>query len=271
MKKILKILIVEDGRTTADNIENILFGLGYNGIIAHNSIDAIELFHKRQPDLVIMDIDLKGSELNGIEIAKLFNDICPTPLIYLTESKDRNTWKEVQKTDPAYYLRKPFDELDIERAVDISIKNFSANKENLNGFAFEKENNKYHKTRTLEYMIFHKDNGSIEHVAVDDILYCEADKYKTRVYKKDKKDFIANRHLGFYKQTLSLFPQFLKTGIAHVVNLKNVTNYYPKNDCEVTFSTGRKVELSRNGGKALKNHFDKINGVSEPGEADDDE
>ena len=105
----LKILVVEDDLLLAEQITDELVDFGYVVTdTVSNSEGAIGAFRKRLPDLVLMDINLEGSQLDGIQLAHEFNKIVRVPIIFLTarsEEIDRVLGLEIGADD---YITKPF-------------------------------------------------------------------------------------------------------------------------------------------------------------------
>ena len=84
----IKILVVEDEAIVARNIEKRLSNAGYHisGVVT-TAKEAIEKAHSAKPDLVLMDIKLKG-EMDGIEAAKIIRKNLRLPIIFLTSYTD---------------------------------------------------------------------------------------------------------------------------------------------------------------------------------------
>ncbi|MEJ2437411.1 MAG: response regulator [Sulfurovaceae bacterium] len=104
----INILIVEDVSITALEIKKSLIKIGYSVTdIASSYEDALQSIRRKRPDIVLLDIDLKG-EKNGIELAKTIRKNDSIPFIYLTSDNNDDTMREASTTDPAAYLMKPF-------------------------------------------------------------------------------------------------------------------------------------------------------------------
>ena len=107
-KQPTKILIVEDDIITATAVERNLHKGGYQvtGITA-SAEEAIELAVATEPDLVLMDIRLKGS-MDGITAAQRIHALLNIPVIYLTAHSDPETLKRVLHSKAYGYITKPF-------------------------------------------------------------------------------------------------------------------------------------------------------------------
>ena len=115
-----KVLIVEDEKITAMDLKFKLEDLGYEVCgMAVNGADAIKLAYDTEPDLVLMDITLKG-EMNGIKAAKsILNE--NIALIFLTSHTDESTVKEANMVPSYGFLNKPFDMMKLERTIKLAI------------------------------------------------------------------------------------------------------------------------------------------------------
>jgi len=115
-----KILIVEDEPAIAQDMCDILEMNGYHVTGTAYSYDkAIEALAADTPDLVFLDIALKGNG-SGLDVARVLNDRYDIPFIFLTSFSDQETIKEVVSLNPYGYLVKPFKEKDIPPAVALA-------------------------------------------------------------------------------------------------------------------------------------------------------
>ncbi len=105
-----KILVVEDEGIVALDIQMRLERMGYTICgIAATGIHAIEKTQITTPNLILMDINLKG-EMTGIEAAEVIRNTHDIPIIYLTANTDNTTLDQAKQTAPYGYIMKPFDE-----------------------------------------------------------------------------------------------------------------------------------------------------------------
>jgi PAS domain S-box-containing protein len=116
-----KVLIVDDEVVVAEDIRRQLRLLGYTVVgVASSGVDAIRFGAEHQPDLILMDIKLKGS-MDGIEAARAIQAKCDIPVIYLTAFSDDDTLKRARHTLPLAYLIKPFVSTDLRAAVELAL------------------------------------------------------------------------------------------------------------------------------------------------------
>ncbi len=116
----MKILIVEDEVIIAKDIEHTLKRDGYD-VTGHatSGEKAIELIKETSPDLILMDIKLKG-EMDGIETTEIIKNQFDLPVIYLTSYKDEQTLLRAKVTEPYGYIIKPFDRKELKIFIDIA-------------------------------------------------------------------------------------------------------------------------------------------------------
>jgi PAS domain S-box-containing protein len=117
----VKILIVEDESIVAMDIKHRAEGLGYEvTAITPSGEEALENVISNRPDLVLMDIVLKG-EMDGIEAAQKIRDAYDIPVVYLTAYSDERTLKRAKITEPFGYIIKPFEDRELHSAVEVAL------------------------------------------------------------------------------------------------------------------------------------------------------
>ena len=120
MSNSVNILVVEDESIVSKDIQNSLKKIGYNVVGAcNNAQEAIDIATELHPDVVLMDIMLKGN-LTGIDAAdqiKLLN----IPVIFLTAYADEATLAKAKVTEPYGYILKPFKEKDLSISIEMAI------------------------------------------------------------------------------------------------------------------------------------------------------
>ncbi len=128
MKK-TRILVVEDESIVAKDIQNTLIKLGYEvPATASSAASAYEKLEQVLPDLVFLDIKLKGEE-DGIHIAGHIKERYNIPVIFLTSYVDQETLDRAKVTEPYGYIVKPFNESDLKTTVEMALFKFSRDRE----------------------------------------------------------------------------------------------------------------------------------------------
>ena len=115
------ILVVEDENIIAIDIRNRVLNLGYGvaGVVAKGE-DAIAKAEETLPDLVLMDIKLRG-EMDGVEAASRIRLDLDIPIIYLTAYANTSTLERAKFTEPFGYLLKPFEDTELQVALEIAL------------------------------------------------------------------------------------------------------------------------------------------------------
>ena len=117
-----RILIVEDEVVLSRGIQyRTLQSLGYDiAGAAYTGEEAITQAEQTCPDLVLMDIHLRGG-MDGIEAAKAIQSQYDIPIIYVTAYDDEETIQRAKMTQPFGFLLKPFDEADLRTAIEMAL------------------------------------------------------------------------------------------------------------------------------------------------------
>jgi PAS domain S-box-containing protein len=116
-----KILIVEDERVVARDIQYRLTRLGYQvaGVTCFGE-EAVKLAGETSPDLVLMDIRLEG-EMDGVVAAQEIRNRYLLPVVYLTAYADEDTLQRARVTEPFGYILKPFDERELHTVIEMAL------------------------------------------------------------------------------------------------------------------------------------------------------
>lgn len=114
-------MVVEDEGIIAQDIKNCLENLGYTvPDVVFTGHDAIDKAGKFRPDLVLMDIVLKG-DIDGIETASEIRNLYNIPIVYLTAYEDDKTLKRAKMTEPLGYILKPFEERYLRSSIEMAL------------------------------------------------------------------------------------------------------------------------------------------------------
>lgn len=125
----VRILIVEDESIVALDLRSTLEELGYQVVgTADTGEAAVELAMREHPDIVLMDIRLRGA-MDGTEAAEQIRRRYNVPVIYLTAYSDDATLRRAQASEPYGYLLKPFAERDLQVAIQMALYRHSAQRE----------------------------------------------------------------------------------------------------------------------------------------------
>lgn len=116
----LGVLIVEDERIVAMDLQQTLSRMGYEAFaIAASADEAFRRATERRPDIVLMDIRIKG-ERDGIETAAMLREHFGVPIVYLTAHADDATIARAKHTEPYGYLLKPVKSAELRSVLEVS-------------------------------------------------------------------------------------------------------------------------------------------------------
>jgi DNA-binding LytR/AlgR family response regulator len=167
----IRILIVEDELIVSKDLEQRLKRLGYDVVgTAATGLKAIELANEKLPDIILMDIMLKG-DMNGIEAADIIGKTLNIPYIYLTAYAENNTLEKAKLTEPYGYIVKPFKEIDIVTTLEMAVHKHQKNKEILDerNLLYQLVDN-----RDTNDFVFVKSKSKFIKIRTDDIIFIEA-------------------------------------------------------------------------------------------------
>ena len=171
MSNSINILVVEDESIVSKDIQNSLKKIGYNVIGAcNNAAEAVELAREHHPDIVLMDIMLKG-DLTGIDAAEQVKAL-NIPVIFLTAYADEATLAKAKVTEPYGYILKPFKEKDLNISIEMAIHRHQKINElkKERDFLYSIVENK----EGAKDVLFVKSNSRLVKINTKDIFFIEA-------------------------------------------------------------------------------------------------
>ena len=119
-----KILIVEDEILVAVSLKKTLEFYGYNvPAIAVSGEEAINFVKNYHPDIVLMDITLKG-RMDGIEAAEHISNQFDIPIIFITAHSSKDIIEKAKKVKHFGYITKPFNERHLSNVINMALNKF---------------------------------------------------------------------------------------------------------------------------------------------------
>ena len=116
-----KIMVVEDEWVVADQLCRDLKDLGYTVCsTASTGDEAIRKAEADRPDLILMDIVLKG-KMNGIEAADRIASQFNIPVLYLTAYTNSEYIERAKQTNPFGYLVKPYNQKELYATIEMAL------------------------------------------------------------------------------------------------------------------------------------------------------
>jgi CheY-like chemotaxis protein len=114
-------LVVEDENIIALDLRIRLNGLGYAVLaIATSGEEAIEKATELDPDLMLMDIRLRG-EVDGIEATQIIQARSDVPIVYLTALANEDTLRRAEATGSQGLIRKPCEDKELHTAIEAAL------------------------------------------------------------------------------------------------------------------------------------------------------
>jgi PAS domain S-box-containing protein len=116
-----KIMVVEDETIISKDIQNTLTNLNYDVCgSAISGENAIKKAEEMRPDLILMDIVLKG-KMDGIDAAKQISSRFNIPIVFLTAHADEETLRRAKVSEPYGYILKPFEDRELQTSIEMAI------------------------------------------------------------------------------------------------------------------------------------------------------
>lgn len=215
------ILIVEDENIVRKDIEQTVRTLGYTVVgSANTGNEAVELASELRPDLVLMDIMLKG-EMSGIEAAMLIRDRVGKPVIFLTAYADDDTVSRARIAEPYGYILKPFKAVDMHTTIEMALYKHAHDVDLI------KERDQLYQlaTKGTADPIFLKNSGKLIRLKLEEIYYIAALKDYMGIHVHDKRYIIH----GTLKNIESRLPahDFMRVHRSFIVRLDRIAAVDP--------------------------------------------
>ena len=217
MDTLIKILVVEDEMIIAAKISMQLTSLGYEvtGILPRGE-EAILHVQENKPDIILLDINLKGN-LDGIETAAQLQQHGHIPVIYITANSDEATFNRAKSTKPYAFIAKPFKQLDLQRAIELTISRMA---ENENGLPAEKKTGDEEQPFILSDRIFIRHKEKMIKIMLAEILYMEADRNYSRIFTSTR-EYILSITLKTIEEKMSM-QLFMRIHRSYLINITHV-------------------------------------------------
>jgi len=237
----VKILVVEDEMIIGAKISMLLTNLGYevSGLLSRGE-DVLPHVAVNNPDIILLDIHLKGS-LDGIETAKLLSINGNIPIIYLTANSDEATFNRAKTTKPAAFISKPFKQLDLQRAIELTISRMDKD-QILSDFV---------NLKPEEHPSFLNDRMFVRHkdrmvkILYEEVLYIEAERNYSRIITR-KSEYLLSITLKIVEDKLpsSVFVRIHRSYLANINMIEEVgEKHVIIGQNEIPMSSGLKDNL----------------------------
>jgi two-component system response regulator LytT len=231
-----RILIVEDDIRIAENIQEILELLGYVNIdIANSANQCIKVIKKFRPDLIFMDIKLKGDK-DGIELGEIVKQMVDAPLVYVTSYSDPTIIERAKRINPAGFIVKPFNTNDIHAIVEIVLYNKRTKPAAETAAVKSATDSPF----LVNDSVFIKADNAFEKVNYSDLYYVEANGNMVTIYTKNR-DYSIRKSM---KEIEEILPSqlFLRVQKSFIINMGQIESFSTK---EIFIKGGAVVQVGR--------------------------
>ncbi len=214
----LNILVVEDNLSLALELEMLVKEMGYNVIgRVDNSAEALEMIFSKSPDLILMDIDIKGN-LSGVQIADKIRHL-NIPVIFITGNNTQAHYDEAAKTNNIGFLIKPVNKFTLLSTINTFFKKLSL-AEQKSDTESEMVLDEKEEIFPLKDFLFFKKRGLLHKISIPDILYVSADDNYT-VTVTEKGEFLSALRLFEIEEILNDY-SFIKTHRSYLINIDKI-------------------------------------------------
>jgi DNA-binding LytR/AlgR family response regulator len=205
----MKIIIVEDEIITATDLKTILEKKGYTVLAICKTYDEILVaLESDTPDLMLIDIKLRLSSRDGVEIAESINQNNNIPVIFLTSQTDHRTFERAKNLQPAAYLFKPFRHGELVYQIELAYQHYLVNKS-------------FPSSPATSESIFFPYHKGLRKVVKSKILLIKAEGSYVNIYVDEEPPLLFTMNIGYIHQ---FFPtsNFFKLGRSYIVNLDKI-------------------------------------------------
>ncbi len=214
----LSILVVEDEFLVAADIEESLMSLGYDvqKTVASGQ-DAIDEVERKLPDLILMDIILKG-DMTGIDAATIIGKQHDVPVIFLTANADVATIEKAKISLPYGYIIKPFSEKDLQTNIEIARYKFE------NDIQTRMESDQYNTffkpSAPAKNQVFLEGEKGLERINLPNVYYVEQGDNHCRIHLREDSLLVQ----GNLDEVEKKLPEdtFVQVSSQYIINLDKV-------------------------------------------------
>lgn len=214
-----------------------------------DSVDSgIELIQTEKPQLVLLDIDIKGG--TGFHILQKVHPY-NFAIIFITAFNEFAI--KAIKFSALDYILKPVNEVEFCTAIKNAVESIESKQieKQVNNF-FE-----HYEKKTQSKKIVLKTSDSIHLVEISDIMYCISDNSYTTFYIRDKKEIIVSKSLKEFENLLSVF-NFFRPHQSYLVNLHCIDKIDKTDGGSIILNNKKEIPISHRRKQALLDIFDKL-------------
>lgn len=208
----MRVLIIEDEFIIAQSLSTTLIKLGYQIVsIQSNYEEAVTILETDSPDIIILDIKLKG-EKSGIDLAEYINENYDIPYIFLTSITDKHLLNTLKYLNPSSILIKPFNKHELDAILSLTKHQYKKNipkKEQIN---------------TAEDYIFIKQKSEHIRLKFSNIKYIKSSDVYISIKTNDNLSYKLRGTLDAFLKKLN--HQFVRVHRSFIVNKSFIDKVY---------------------------------------------
>ncbi len=218
-----------------------LSNLGYevSGLLSRGE-DVLYHVAENKPDIILLDINLRGG-MDGIETARTLAAQYPTPIIFLTANTDDSTFNRAKAVKPAAFIGKPYKQLDLQRAIELTISRMDPNPVVIPSEAgFQAETPSF-----LNDRMFVRQRDRMVKIMFSDVLFIEAERNYSRIITRSS-DYLLSVTLKVMDEKLpeAVFVRLHRTYLVNIHMIEEVgENHVMVGQREIPMSSGLKDKL----------------------------
>jgi DNA-binding LytR/AlgR family response regulator len=248
MSSEVRILIVEDEFMISEDIAYRLSDFGYSVEgIATSAEQALDILENGQVDLALLDVNIEG-DMDGIELSGIIASKYKIPFIFLTSLANNTTVNRAKVSNPSAYLLKPFNDRQVQIAIEMALTNFA---ENTTAKETDTQIDQQENAAPIIQMkdsLFLKKETHFDRVKFDDIYYLSADSSYTTIYTRSGNYIYSCLLKKFFEK---MPPEtFVRVHRSYIINVNHITgfegNYLYLGELKIPVSKAIRDELFRN-------------------------
>ncbi|MEY3368184.1 MAG: hypothetical protein RI973_1339 [Bacteroidota bacterium] len=207
----VRVLIVEDDFSFGLELVMLVEEIGYQILgLKENSDDALVLIKQDTPDVILMDIDIKGS-MNGLELATAIKDL-RIPVIFITSIQRIDYYEQARELTAAAFLVKPVEKITLRSSIELTLRNLGKT-----GTA-EKEPKAADATQQDVFYI--RKNNVAHRINLSEILFVESFKNYCTIHSPKNK-YTLRSTISSLEEKLPA-DLFLRIHKSYIVNLRKI-------------------------------------------------
>ena len=238
IKHINKILLLDDDVLQAKALSRKLSKGGYSiTAITHTGVQAIEATKSNPPDIALLDINLNGQQIDGIEVGQTLQQLHPNIIIiYITAYANDENFKKALGSRPYAFIEKPYQMKTLLREIEMAVQKITQLKAQLT--PEESPNPTLKSSSRLlclpnSFLLKESAGGGHQKIELANVLYLKADGMYTYIVTKKRKIYATILLKDFVEQLN--YPSMLRIHNSYMVNLTNI----------------KEVKVKQKGGKLL--------------------